>query len=149
MIPLQPVNRRALFHSAFSGLGATALLALLGRDARLGAEPLPGTTNLHPPKAKRAIQISLVGGLSHLDSFDYKPELTKFHGKPLGNSEKPDIFFGQVGLLRQHDWEFRQRGQSGLWISDMFPHIGDMADDLPLLGSLVRRVSVLRNGPAG
>ena len=83
MIQSEPVNRRDLFHSAFSGLGATALLALLGRAARLGAEPLPGTTNLHPPKAKRAIQISLVGGLSHLDSFDYKPQLVRRHGEAL------------------------------------------------------------------
>ena len=136
MIPSQPVNRRDLFHSAFSGLGATALLALLGRDARLGAEPLPATANLHPPKAKRAIHICLVGGMSHLDSFDYKPALEENHGKTLQYDKKPDIFFGKIGLLRKPDFQFKPRGQSGLMISDLFPHIGQMADELTILKSM-------------
>ncbi|MFN9877892.1 MAG: DUF1501 domain-containing protein, partial [Planctomycetota bacterium] len=91
----------------------------------------------HPPRVKRAIQICLIGGLSHLDSFDYKPELARFHGKSLQSSEQPDIFFGQVGLLRQSDWKFQQQGQSGLWLSDLFPQIARRADDLTLIRSMV------------
>ncbi|HBN78001.1 MAG TPA: DUF1501 domain-containing protein, partial [Planctomycetaceae bacterium] len=83
-----------------------------------------------------AIHICLVGGMSHVDSFDYKPELKKFHGKSLQTDEQPDLFFGKMGLLRQQDWEFKPRGQSGLMISDMFPHIAELADDLTILRSM-------------
>ena len=109
-------DRRDFFNWSASGLGAMAALHQLA-----GAKPH------HAPKAKRAIQISLVGGMSHIDSFDHKPELTKRHGKPLGSDSKPDVFFGQVGLLRKPDWEFKQRGQSGLWVSELFPRIATMA----------------------
>ncbi|MEE3373271.1 MAG: DUF1501 domain-containing protein [Planctomycetota bacterium] len=125
-------KRRDFFHWGAQGIAATALLSLLERDG-----VVEGAAAAHPVRAKRAIHICLIGGMSHVDSFDYKPELVKYHGKPLGASEKPDIFFGQVGLLRQHDWEFKQRGNSGLWISEMWPHIAEQADDLTLLRSMV------------
>ncbi len=79
--------------------------------------------------------------MSQVDSFDYKPELAKLHGKPLGGDEKPDVFFGQVGLLRKSDWEFRQRGQSGLWVSDLFPHLAGVADELTVIRSMVAETS--------
>ncbi|GAA4472985.1 DUF1501 domain-containing protein [Novipirellula rosea] len=88
------------------------------------------------PKAKRAIHICLVGGLSHVDSFDPKPALTKMHGKSLQTDEQVDLFFGQMGLLRRQDWEFKPRGESGLLISEMFPHIAELADDLTILRSM-------------
>ena len=118
------LDRRDFFWSA-SALGAMAALHQFG-----GAKPH------HSPKAKRAIQISLVGGMSHIDSFDHKPELTKRHGKPLGSDTKPDVFFGQVGLLRKPDWEFKQRGKSGLWVSELFPHIAGVADELTVINSM-------------
>lgn len=58
------------------------------------------------------------------------------HGKPLGMSEKPDIFFGKVGLLRKSDWEFKQRGKSGLWLSEMFPNIAKLGDDMTVIRSM-------------
>ncbi len=124
-------NRRDLLHWGINGLGATALLSLLQDEA--GADAAPH----FPAKAKRAIHICLIGGMSHVDSFDYKPELEKLHGKTLAMDKKPDIFFGQVGLLRKHDWEFKPRGNSGLMISDMFPHIAELGDDLTILRSMV------------
>jgi hypothetical protein len=75
--------------------------------------------------------------LSQIDSFDYKPALAKLHGKPLGGQERPDVFFGQVGLLRKNDWEFRQRGQSGLWVSELFPEIAQVVDELTIIRSMV------------
>jgi hypothetical protein len=74
--------------------------------------------------------------MSHIDSFDYKPELTKHHGQPLKSETKPDVFFNQVGLLRKPDWEFKQRGQSGLWVSELFPHIAGVADELTVVRSM-------------
>ena len=130
------LNRRGFFHWSAHGLGATALLSLLQEDGLIGAVEA-ARVHHHEPRAKRAIHICLVGGLSHIDSFDYKPELAAKHGKSLGSDEKPDIFFGKVGLLRKNDWEFKQRGESGLWISDMFPRVAKRADDLTIIRSMV------------
>src|SRR5262245_25238111 len=113
-MPMLP-DRRAFFDWSAHGLAATAALHLLARDG--GAAP----TAQPAAKAKRAVQITLVGGLSHVDSFDHKPELAKRHGQPLKTDVKPDVFFNQVGLLRKPDWAFKQRGQSGLWVSELFP----------------------------
>jgi hypothetical protein len=134
-------SRRDFLHWTTAGLGGAALAALLGRDNRLAAAATtPGgrlAGALHfPARAKRAIHIYLCGGLSQVDSFDYKPELYKAHGKGLQSSEKPDVFFGQVGLLHQPMFDFKQRGRSGLWVSDLFPHIGAMADELTVIRSM-------------
>ncbi len=126
--------RRDFFHWAANGIGSTALAALLLDNPVFGS---PGSGFPHyASKAKRAIHVCLVGGLSHLDSFDPKPELAKSHGKSAKLSEKPDIFFGRVGPLRGADWEFKPRGKSGLMISEMFPHIARHADDLTVVRSM-------------
>jgi hypothetical protein len=129
--PSSVMNRRGWLDWSCRGLGATAFLSLLASQQGQGGVLVPGG------KAKRAIQICLVGGLSHLDSFDYKPELEKMHGKTLQTEEKPDIFFGQMGLLRKSDWEFRPRGESGLMISELFPKIASQADRLTVIRSMV------------
>jgi len=123
------MDRRDFLNWSACGLATTASVALLLRDGVLQAAP-------HAAKAKRAVQISLVGGMSHIDSFDPKPELVKRHGQPLGFDSKPDVFFGQVGLLRKPDWEFKQRGKSGLWVSELFPHIAGVADELTVIRSM-------------
>ena len=125
-------DRRRLLNWSSQGLVATALTHLLQSESQADS-PNPGFA----PRARRAIQISLIGGMSHVDSFDHKPELDRHHGQSLKTDETPDIFFGRVGLLRRSDWAFKQRGESGLWISDMFPHIAEMADEMTLLRSLV------------
>jgi hypothetical protein len=133
-----PISRRQLFSWSAYGLGATALSSLLLQEA--GAAAIPGEAKDPPPhlpaKARRVIHICLCGAFSHLDTFDYKPELAKRHGQSLGGTEKPDVFFGQVGLLRQNDFAFRQHGQSGLWVSELFPHIAEVADELTVVRSM-------------
>lgn len=124
-------SRRDFLNWGVHGIGATALAAMLQQECHADAV-LPE----FPAKAKRAIHICLIGGLSHVDSFDHKPELTKMHGKSLQTDEQPDIFFGKMGQLRKEDFEFRARGDSGLMISDMFPHIAEHADDLTILRSM-------------
>ncbi len=123
-------SRRDFGSWTASGLGAAAFLHLLGREA--AAAPTPHFA----PKAKRVVHVTLIGGLSHLDSFDYKPKLAKLHGKKLDTTETPDTFFGQFGLLRQSDWKFKPRGKSGLMVSDLFPHIAEHADDLTVVRSM-------------
>ena len=103
------VSRRELFNWGINGLGATAMASMLSQDASVfgasGSDTKADFPNF-PAKAKRAIHICLIGGMSHIDSFDYKPELTKLHGKTLKTDVQPDIFFGQVGLLRKEDFVF-------------------------------------------
>jgi hypothetical protein len=136
-VPL--LDRRAWF-SWSAGLGGVALTTLLMKDG-LVRGAVPGEAKDRPPhheaKAKRVVHVCLCGGLSHLDSFDYKPALAKYHGKKLPGSEKPDTFFGEIGLLRQNDWEFHRRGRSGLWVSDLFPHLAGVADELTVIRSMV------------
>lgn len=133
-------DRRGFLQWTSCGLGGAALLHLLSGDRALRAAPVPGEADDPPPhlppRAKRAIHIFLCGGLSQVDSFDFKPSLEKFHGKSLTSDERPDVFFGQVGLLRKPDWEFRQRGQSGLWISELFPELAQVADELTVIRSM-------------
>ncbi|MBM3757618.1 MAG: DUF1501 domain-containing protein [Acidobacteria bacterium] len=87
------------------------------------------------PKVKRVIQIFAVGGMSHVDTFDWKPELSKRSGKPF---EMP-TFFGQGGNLMGCPFEFKQRGQSGLWVSELLPHIAESADKLTVIRTMVSR----------
>ncbi|MBM84019.1 MAG: hypothetical protein CMJ78_25985 [Planctomycetaceae bacterium] len=132
------MNRRQLFDWSLQGIGATALLSMLQNDGIVWADDQARPKYMaHEPRAKRAIHICLVGGMSHIDSYDHKPKLKELHGKSLKYDKKPDIFFGKVGLLRQNDWEFKPRGESGLMISEMFPNIASMADELCLLKSMV------------
>ncbi len=125
----QSIDRRRFLNWAVHGLGATAFTSLLRAEEAVVLRPHLA------PKARRVINICLVGGYSQIDSFDYKPELTEFHGKtPPG--KKPEPFFGRVGLLRKNDWPFRQRGQSGLWVSELFPHLAKVADELTVIRSM-------------
>ncbi|HZL87021.1 MAG TPA: DUF1501 domain-containing protein [Pirellulaceae bacterium] len=132
------LTRRNLLGHFATGLSGIALSSLLARESAAAA--VPGEASdpppHHPPKARRAIQIFLQGGLSQIDSFDYKPELEKLHGKPVPGEEKPVAFMGKVGLLHKAHFEFKQRGKSGLWVSDLFPHIAGIADELTVIRSM-------------
>jgi len=133
-----PISRRDLLSRFGTGLGGIALASLLGNDAA-AAGPTPNAQRPTPhaaPRAKRVIQIFLQGGLSQVDSFDYRPDLLKYHGKSMPEGKRPDPLFGKIGLLHQPHFEFKQRGQSGLWISELFPQIASMADELTLLRSM-------------
>ncbi len=138
-------SRRDFFSFAANGIGAAAFMSLLAHDGVVSASGIPGEAKdpppHHPAKARRVIHICLCGAFSQLDTFDYKPELAKRHGQPLGGDEKPDVFFGQVGLLRKNDFAFQQRGKSGLWVSELFPNIAEVADELTVVRSMVAESS--------
>lgn len=142
---LPVVDRRGFLSFARSGLASVAAAALLAGERRPARASVPGEADdpppHHPPRATRVIHLCLCGALSHLDSFDYKPLLDQLHGQPLPGDEQPDVFFGQVGLLRRPDWEFRQRGQSGLWVSELFPQLATQADRLTMIHSMVAETS--------
>ena len=138
------MNRRSFFSFASNGLAGAAASALLLRDgvvqAAVAGEASPSCPHF-APKAKRAIHICLCGAMSHIDTFDYKPELISAHGQSLQSPEKPDVFFGQVGKLRKPDWTFHRHGQSGLWVSELFPHLAGVADELTVIRSMVAETS--------
>jgi hypothetical protein len=140
------IVRRDFLKDAAMGVGAMALSGLFARDGLLaadssGAGSASGASGLagmhHPAKAKQIIHVFLGGGLSHLDSFDYKPELTKFHDKEMPESfGKADPFMGKAGRLHKPHYEFEKRGQSGLWVSELFPELATVADELTVVRSM-------------
>lgn len=137
--------RRDFLSFGTYGIGAVALAELLIRDNVVQADAVPGDPSVHWPhhesRAKRVIHIVACGGFSQIDSFDYKPELETMHGKSLVSKERPDVFFGKVGRLRKSDWDFRQRGESGLWISELFPCLAEMTDELTVIRSMYAETS--------
>jgi len=139
--PQPHLPRRDFFRDAAFGIGAMAVADLLARSGELQAAPAeqPLATGLHhPARAQHVIHIFLGGGLSHIDSFDYKPELEQYHGQDLPESfGKADVFFGKVGRLHQAHYKFARRGQSGLWVSELFPHLAQLADELTVINSMV------------
>lgn len=120
-------SRREFFGRA-AGLGGVALAWLLHRDARAAPH--------FAPKAKRVVQIVCPGGVSHVDTFDYKPELARLDGKPLTGKGKIDTFFGQPGNLKQSPFAFHRHGQCGRWVSDLFPYLATCVDDLTFIHSM-------------
>ncbi len=131
--PAPRLSRRQLLARAANGFGAMAAAALLGRTAD-AAPRLPHFT----PRARSVIFLFMEGAVSQVDSFDYKPLLEKHHGedprRAIGRLEKTQ--FEQIGTVMKSPWAFRQRGESGLWISDLFPCIASRADDLCVVKSL-------------
>jgi hypothetical protein len=133
-------TRRDFLRDAAFGLPAIAAADLLLRGGYLEAA---ATETRRPgphfePKARQIIHIFLGGGLSHVDSFDFKPELEKYHGKDMPESfGRTDAFFGKVGRLHKAHYPFKRRGKSGLWVSDLFPCLADVADELTVINSMV------------
>jgi hypothetical protein len=94
------------------------------------------SNGLHfPAKAKRVIFLFMHGGPSHVDTFDYKPQLAIDDGKPLP-FDKPRVQFSQTGNLLKSPWGFKQYGESGAWVSDLFPEIGSCADEITFVKSM-------------
>lgn len=131
------LSRRRLLLDAGAGFGWMALSWLLQNEVAAAADlPARGSHQPHfPPKAKRVVQIFCVGGMSHLDTFDYKPELSRRSGKAF---DMP-TFFGQAGNLLGSPFEFRQRGESGLWVSSLLPHLAEHADKLTVIRTMVSK----------
>ncbi len=135
------LSRRRFLSDTGTGLGAIALAWLLHAEGRAGDEKASRRGPHFAPKARRAIHVFSPGGVSHVDTFDYKPELEKHHGKPLTSKGTLDPFFGRPGNLMKSLYPFRQRGQSGAWVSDLLPNLATCVDDLVFLHALVTKSS--------
>ena len=137
------LNRRHFLSSSMGGLGNIALAWLMARDRAFaaasgsasGIAPLAGQLH-HRPRAKRIVQVFCCGGVSHLDTFDYKPELERLNGTELKGRGENLGFFGQPGRLMKSVYPFRQHGQSGAWVSDLLPNLAGCVDDLCFIHSM-------------
>ena len=128
------VTRRGLLRRVACGFGHTALLGMLGQVARATTGAVPGGGPHYRARAKNVIFLFMHGGVSHIDSFDPKPELDKYDGQPLPFTTP--LQFAQVGNLMKSPWKFRPYGESGLPVSDLFPHIGSVIDDICQIRSM-------------
>ena len=137
------LTRRDFLQRCGIGFGSLGLAALLGPQV-LGAEPIttPAINPLNPlaprrphfaPKAKRVIHIFANGGPSQVDTFDPKPALTKYHGKALPLELKTER---KTGAAFKSPFAFKQYGQSGIEVSELFPHVAESIDDIAVIRSM-------------
>jgi hypothetical protein len=122
----------------FGSLALADLLASAAGSARASTAapgPLAPQPSQFQARAKRVIFLFMHGGPSHVDTFDYKPALIRDSGKPLP-FEKPRVQFAKTGGLRKSPWEFRPYGQCGAMVSDLFPQVGALADQLCFVKSV-------------
>src|SRR5215813_6668949 len=122
----RPMTRRELIFAAGAGFSGLALTALLDQDNLLAAEPqrrranpLAAKPSMFPAKAKSVIFLFMYGGVSHVDTFDPKPDLTRHHGKPMASPYK-----------------FKKYGHCGTEVSELYPHLAQRVDDLCLIRSV-------------
>jgi Protein of unknown function (DUF1501) len=133
--------RRRLLKRCATGFGALALSALLAEDSKASPpaagpkDPLSPRPPHFPARAKRVIFLFMKGGPSHVDTFDYKPLLQRDNGKDLPFA-KPRVQFAKTGKLLGSPWKFQKYGQSGIEVSELFPHVAECVDDLCILNSV-------------
>ena len=156
--PLSHAGRRLLDRRAFlrwggTGLGAIALSSLLAEENRAPIRPLIDPSHPlapraphFPPRARRVLVVFCSGALSHVDTFDFKPELVKRHDTPMPGSAGLVTFQGENGNLIRPQWEFRPRGQSGKMVSDLLPHLAGLADEMCFIHSMTAKSNT--HGPA-
>lgn len=151
--------RRHFLGHAVNGLSGIALAHLLASQGKLSAEEKPGPIRPEidpaqphaarpahfPPRAKNVLMIFCSGACSHLDTWDYKPELIKRHGQPMPAGEKLITFQGEQGALTQSPYKFRPRGESGKMTSDLLPRLGEMADEMCFIHSVIGKTNT--HGP--
>jgi hypothetical protein len=141
------LDRRQFLGQMGTGLGSIALACLLQEEGRASTDnPLAPKPAQFPVRAKRVLQIFCPGAVSHLDTFEYKPELIKYHGKPMPGDEKIVTFQGGNGSLMQSPWGWKQHGQSGKWVTDLLPHLAQCVDDMAFVHSLTAKSNT--HGPA-
>src|SRR5438132_10584591 len=149
-------TRRQFFGRTASGIGIAALASLLDRDGLRADEMTPRAGILralhHAPKAKRVIYLFMSGGPSHIDLYDYKPQLRRYHGQELPASVRR----GQrvTGMTAGQStfpcvapmFRFERHGQCGLWLSELLPHTGTIADAISVVKPL--HTDAINHAPA-
>src|SRR5580700_3021542 len=146
------ISRRKFWMEAGMGIGGLALLDLLAQDGLLAADASPSPAScsasagpadslLLPkaphfkPRAKSVISLFMSGGVSHMDTFDYKPALEKYNRMPMEGHGDIKVRQGYPGPLMKSPFTFKQYGQSGAWVSEIFPNIATLVDQLAFVHS--------------
>lgn len=140
-----PRSRREFLQLAANGIGGLALASLLTQDSHASprhpsTNPLAPRAPHHKPKATSVIFLFMDGGPSQVDTFDPKPLLDREHGQPIKTKVEPTQF-NDVGTVLRSPWPFRPRGQSGIPVSDLFPHVAQCVDDLAIIRSMTANFS--------
>lgn len=150
-------SRRSFLNDMRCGLSGIALTQLLGDAGLLAADKTPLRPVIDPAnpnasrsphfaaKAKNVLVIFCAGACSQVDTFDYKPELITRHGQPMPGGDQLLTFQGQQGNLTKSPWEFKPRGESGKMISELVPHLAELADDMCFIHSLTSKTNT--HGP--
>jgi hypothetical protein len=145
------IPRRELLWQLGGGLGGIAMTALLGRQGLLADTGQPPRHDLngglhHRAKVHRVIQLFMNGGVSQMDTFDYKPELTRRHGQKFDPGSHIEAPTSAPGNLMKSPFAFKQYGESGRWVSSVFPEMATCVDEMAFLMALSSKTNV--HGPA-
>ncbi|MBN8247659.1 MAG: DUF1501 domain-containing protein [Verrucomicrobia bacterium] len=151
---LQAETRRHFFGRCGLGLGSVALASLLdSRRLAAAAQPLDPRATHHVPRARNVIYLFMAGGPSQLELFDYKPRLTALNGQPIPDSYLAgkrfafmDSSFKNRSTLLGTRRQFRQHGDSGMWVSELMPHTASIVDDVTFIRSCA--TDVFNHAPA-
>jgi Protein of unknown function (DUF1501) len=147
--PLLPGSRRDFLWQTGGGLGGLALAWMLGTDHARASSPQPRSDLNgglhHRARARRIIQLFMNGGVSQMDTFDYKPELQKRHGQKVDFGIKAAAT-SVPGAVMKSPFAFKQHGRCSRWVSSVFPHVAGCVDDLAFLMAMASKTNV--HGPA-
>ena len=133
---VRAATRRDFLRDALGGLGGIALASLLARDGAAGG------VVYHPPRAKRVVQLFMAGAASHIDLFDFKPELVRRHGQPSDFGEPVDAFQDGLGPWLRPVWDFRPHGGSGKMLGEVVADLGSCVDDMAFVHNVVGKSGV-------
>ena len=138
----QDFSRRTFLKRSFAGIGGMAFSQLMGTGSSGSLPFLQSQGGLHfPARAKRIVHLCMAGGPSHLESFDPKPQLDALHGQPFPDSFTAGQQLAQLQgsklIARGSFTKFKKWGESGIEISELFPHIGSIADEICVIRSMV------------
>jgi hypothetical protein len=137
-------SRRGFLQTMGHGLGSMALASLLQQPHRATAAP-PSLLEARPPhfpaRAKAVIWLFMTGAPSQVDTFDYKPVLQARSGQPLPGSDPKTGFFQTSGKCLKSPFEWRQHGESGSWVSSLFPNLSNHVDDMAFIHSMYLRAN--------
>ena len=129
------MNRRQYLARCANGFGLAALSGLLQDPAYGAADPFAPKPSNYPAKAKSVIFLYMDGGPSSMDTFDPKPRLDREHGRPIKAKVEPTQF-NNNGTVLASPWKFKKHGQSGIPVSDLFPHVAQCVDDICFIHSM-------------
>ena len=131
-----PTTRREFLSRASGGFGSLALAGLCNDLQAAPYNPLAPQIGHHVAKADRVIFLYSTGGTSHVDTFNHRPQLIADHGKSITASRWLNKSGDFKRFLIKPKWAFKQYGQSGTWVSDLFPHLGSVIDDVCVLNAI-------------